>query len=174
MRSPKKTKPCVRKSTPSDNRLIFKYWDGSRERMIDPMEVQRSLTSYDDFNLDIDLKLATSELAGEEAMRALHRVIDAIRRAFGVRSYDGDTNTGLTGGECMSLFYSFATFIDDCKKKLGISQTSLPSAAHQDGPSATEKSSDSSPTEPGSSRPGPSSTQPEPPSCSVESLPENG
>jgi hypothetical protein len=138
----------------STDRCIFRYFDGTRKRSIDPLDVQHTLTTRDNFDLDIDLKAAagTSKYAAD----ALHRVIDAVRAAFHVPPYDaGPPETGLTGAECMTLLVNFSLFIEDLKKKLGISPTSSPSEAPRDAPSNDGSKSDSSPTEPESLPPNP-------------------
>src|SRR2546423_10761315 len=101
MNSSKKTKTSGRNSkklskqsraikTKPTDRCIYEYWDGTRTRRIDPLEVQHSLNSRDGFDLDTDFKLATSQLVGDkENVAALRRIIDAVRAAFSIPVYDG-------------------------------------------------------------------------------------
>lgn len=136
------------------DRLIFKFWDGSRDRKIDPLEVQSALTSIDDFDLDTDMKLA--QTSGPGATDALRRVISAVQCAFRVVPYDeGPPEVGLTGAECMTLLFDFAHFVADLKKKYAPSLTSLELTESSPTDSPTPNTSDSSsietvssPTEP--------------------------
>ncbi len=173
-----KTKVSKSKSRSSpvlSDRFIYTFWDGSRTRKIDPMEVQNTLNTIPDFDLDLDFKMATAELIPDkEKAKALQRVISAIRKAFGIEPYCDSPESGLTGGECMSVFVDFAQFIDELKKRLGILQTSSQSAVPQGDPSPTKSNVDSLATGPGSSQLNPLFMQQAQPSSSEESSPESG
>ena len=138
MKDSKRNSKRTKRAKP-DDRLIYHFHDGERDRAIDPLDVQIGLNSIDGFDLDLDSKLATG--TSVEAPRALGRVIDAVRRVFRVKRFD---EGGLTSGECMSLLYDFSLFILDLKKKLGISQTSSEPTAFLPDPSPTPNMSDSS------------------------------
>ncbi len=139
------------------------------------MEVQNILNTIPDFDLEYDFKIATAELIPDkEKSAALRRLVSAFRTAFQLPVYDDKTDTGLTGGECLSVFVDFAAFIDELKKRLGILQTSSPSAVSQDAPSPTPNSAGSSAIEPESSLPNPLFTQLVLPSSSEASSPESG
>jgi hypothetical protein len=184
MSSSKKTKVSGRKSLISKKRVasseqsdrcIFSFYDGTRQRKIDPMEVQNTLNTIPDFDLDIDFKMATSELIPDkEKNAALQRVINAIRKAFWIAPYCDAPESGLTGGECMSVFVDFAGFIDGLKKRLDTLQISSPSVVSQDVPSPTPSNVASSPIEPESSLPNPSFTQLVQLSSSEGNFPESG
>ena len=77
-----------------ENRKIFRYWDGTRWKRIDPMTANRKLWSYPDYGSgllvaadrepDPDLRMDV-----EAVTAAQSRVLEIVREVFDVAAYDG-------------------------------------------------------------------------------------
>jgi len=101
-------------------RQIFGYWDGSRERRIDPMKAARGFDAHPRFNLSKHLALVE-----KDDPEAIAITLEAVRDVFDVKEWT-EATPGLTQIECLALFRAFGDYIEDLKKKLNPSQTFTP------------------------------------------------
>jgi hypothetical protein len=104
------------------NRYVFHYWDGSRYRSSDPLEIERGLVLVLGENwrqkLEDNAKPVHPELVGEEADKIRKdkeelrsRILYAIDTSFDVKSYkDG---VGMTEIERFGLLTGFNRFCID-------------------------------------------------------------
>lgn len=129
------------------NRRIFRFWDGSRTRSIDPAVVMRTLFCHPEFNWretpllgdSADPKIATEAIALEAR---------AVREAFGLGPFaDG---RGLTETECCELLGQFNLWCMDVKKKRNPSPTTAEFTEPPESGLATKSDSDSCLTSPAS------------------------
>lgn len=98
----------------AEERAIFEYFDGEKQRKADPIELIRAMHSIDGFDPQADAKAAD---VGD--MQAMGRVIDAARKVFGVSSFseeNGETK-GLLSFEVLQLVKSLGDFLRDLQKK---------------------------------------------------------
>lgn len=95
-------------------RLIYRYWDGRKERLGDPLALVRRLTTYEGLALEVDAKLASGSTP--EAPAALGRIVDATRAVFGVQPLE---QGGMTEGECLALLYHFMEFVGEVQRDAG-------------------------------------------------------
>lgn len=103
----------------NEQRLLFKYWDGHRQRAIDPFRVYREFRS----DPQIDLATIGPQVDNwEEPATGL--LLSAICRVFGVKRYDDDTGLGLTDPELLNLFGDLNDYLEDVKKKYNLGPTS--------------------------------------------------
>lgn len=122
-------------------RRIFRFFDGTRDRGIDPALVYRRLIAEAEFDIESDIKaidsvnIASDDAAGAAArkagLQAFARVVGQIRAAFGVKAFD-DTNgqeMGLMDDECIALLQSFMDWMNELEKKTESSPTPLDSTA---------------------------------------------
>lgn len=103
-----------------EERHVFTYWDGARERAGDPLEIQERLLEYPELDLETDIKLAGTSVPTAGAAR--RRIIGAVRTAFGVEPYargEDGSERGLLGAECVELLDAFASYLGELKKKAG-------------------------------------------------------
>ena len=77
-------------------RAIFWFWDGRRERCIDPMIPFRALAQHDKF--DPESTPALIDLGNLEAMGL---TADAVRQAFRIEALGEAGTRGLTESECV-------------------------------------------------------------------------
>lgn len=108
----------------SRERNIFRFWDGSVQRGIDPLMVANKLLH--DVDIEADMKLASVTCPETEA--ALGRIADRVRDVFGIPAFterDGKSS-GLTIDEALSLLVRFNNYLADLKKKLDPSLTLPP------------------------------------------------
>ncbi|MCC7424822.1 MAG: hypothetical protein IT428_31510 [Planctomycetaceae bacterium] len=124
-------------------RAIFRFWDGQRDRLADPMVIHRSLLEHGEFNwettpalIDVDNDKISSD--------ALRITADATRKAFGVPELiDG----GLTETELLQLLVQFSLYLSSLKKSISPPQTSPAATAPKpSGNSTTKPASDSGST----------------------------
>lgn len=108
-------------------RKIFRFWDGTQERGIDPLQVLRALNSHPEFDIATHPALATMSApmgATEADLKHQRQVADgalqitvrAAREAFEVQPYDHATGKGLTEGETADLLDEFGCWILAQKK----------------------------------------------------------
>jgi len=116
-----------------EERLIFRYHNGSKQIAADPLVIQRKILSQKNIDLDSEFRIAVSDT--KESLDAISRVVGVIRSAFGVKELDPETEEGLTDTECLQLMASYAEFLNELKKKASLSQISQ--TATEDSP--TEK-----------------------------------
>lgn len=137
-------------------RLIYRFWDGSRTRHADPLEVQARLLAFPNLDLQTDLKLVATDTP--ESAAALDRIVAAVRHAFQIPEFNDDAGdpVGLTKAECWGLFQDFGRYFETLKKKLSGSRTSSNATATSEANgSATNNGAGSSGTKTESSSEGP-------------------
>jgi hypothetical protein len=122
----------------SAERCIFTYWDGSKERSIDPIVAIQSLKADPKLNLEDHPGLANK---GDD--EAFEICVAASRNTFGLKPYDSDTKTGTTASEAYAVFLKFGSWMAELKKNISGEPTSpvpseLPPSAH---PSTTKPAS---------------------------------
>jgi len=111
-------------------RRIFRFWDGTRTRAIDPLQAYYALQEHPTFNQDVHCKLV--DAGDPEATRI---ATEAVRDVFGVQAYDADKRVGLTVGETLGVLLDFYGYLEEQKK------STVPSPI---SPSSTEEASTSS------------------------------
>jgi len=103
-------------------RVIFRYWNGSKIMLADPMRIQAGLLDLPDFEADLKIMGLQAEEAQKEARAALMRIAAGVRKIFGIEELhlvpDTDEECGLTDAECVALMMEFIGFITECKKKV--------------------------------------------------------
>lgn len=127
-------------------RLIFRYWDGSKLRRGDPLEIYRALMDHPVFNWSVHPVLIDVEDDEKTSLEATAITAQAVRDAFRVRPLD---NGGLCQSECVSLLAEFTLWVEDVKKKLSPSPMPRPSMAPPSSP-PSGRSATSSPSASGS------------------------
>lgn len=101
------------------DRLIYRYYNGSKIVSIDPMDLYSRIMA-EGTDLDISLKLAGS--ISKDAPQGYKEAIERLRKLFEVKPYyDGE---GLTDTELFDLFTHFLTYCNEIKKKVSPSATS--------------------------------------------------
>lgn len=106
----KKRKPTV--AAEPTERDIFKFWDGSESRLIDPLPVWYRLWQTE----DIDTLM---NRAANNEMEAAADLVRVARDLFGLADYDPNTGAGLTELEVQRVFMQFLQYCDELKKKHG-------------------------------------------------------
>lgn len=113
----------IRRIYANRQRAIFRFWDGTRKRGVDPILVVRALESHPEFNWEVDPQLIEMEDADREAADgAFARIADATRMAFGIPLFDG--KHGLTEGELLNLLGFFVGYLNALKKNTSTPLTS--------------------------------------------------
>lgn len=104
-----------RKRLPSferpDRRNIFQYWDGTRKRRGDPLDIQRKLDLHPEYRYDVH-----PALAQDGDPEAVEICLDAIQVAFDLPAFD--EAQGLTIDEKVNLLVAFGRFIEAVKKNI--------------------------------------------------------
>jgi len=108
----------------NQDRLLFRYWNGTKIVAIDPFRVYREVVS--EKTIDFDTIGPMVEKWEEPATTLL---IDLICRVFGVQRYDSETEKGLTDPELLNLFADLNDYLDYVKKKCNLGPISQPSTA---------------------------------------------
>jgi hypothetical protein len=173
-RTVKASGPKVELFRPQE-RLIFKFWDGTSERRVDPLQVCNDLTVQSGGTFEQDLKIAQLEMpadgkAAVAVAEANGRLTQLVQKVFGIAPYHYDSatgkETGLTNPECLAILFALSAWLDDVKKKWVDSKTSAPDSSA--GPSPTPNTSAS-----GSTGAGPStdSAPPSPAASPSSSIP---
>lgn len=117
----------------ASTRGLFAYWDGEKERHIDPLVAWRAIWSHSACDFANDAKTALDP-KGPDGQPLLPRaaVLDAedkitgmTRDVFGVREWT-EAAPGLTLDETNTLLARFLAFISELKKKRNSSQTPSP------------------------------------------------
>lgn len=101
------------------HRRIYKFWDGSRTRRADPVDIFFRLQAHPVFNAAVHCKLCDE---GDREATVITGA--AVREVFGVDGYDPQTGRGLTLGEQLGLLLDFYAYIDTQKKSINSSPTS--------------------------------------------------
>jgi len=92
------------------DRAIFKYWDGTRTRAVDPMVVYRVLACHPTFIWRDHPRQV------ERDHDALRITLGAIRDAFDVKPLSADGKHGISEGETLGLLVQFSEFLESAKK----------------------------------------------------------
>lgn len=139
------------------NRYVYRFWDGSRTRVADPLASWRDLEAHEDFRMD-DLKLLTIPSLMPEKCRSLAK---AYRDVFKVKPVE---EGGLTEVECVHNLQDYlgTAYI---QKKSGVtpqpsptstdtplSKNSADQTSTGDGLDSTSTAIDSQSTEPSQSQ----------------------
>jgi hypothetical protein len=112
-------------------RNIYEYTEGPEQLRLDPMAIQRKFTAYPDLiaNLGViqlaqELKPTKDERQAQEnrkiladADKATAEVIEAVRKVFDLKPYNGQDETGWMDEEVIALFSHFCGWLDNLKKK---------------------------------------------------------
>lgn len=118
------------------SRAIFRFFDGTRTRAVDPYAVYRFLDSHPHF------KWEQLEEVDEGDGTAADTTIAAAREAFGLVPFDDCHPNALTAAEVLNVLSDFGDWVTAAKKKLGPGSISssgtagTPSSARED-PSST-------------------------------------
>ncbi len=115
------------------DRLIYKYWDGTKFRLADPMVLYKRISAKW-ATLSVDMKVAGSP--SKDALEKHNSMIKTQREIFEVEPYKEQENSGLTELEVMQLFDDFMIYSGILKKNSSGSTTS------QTETSPTSKSSE--------------------------------
>lgn len=116
-----------------DERELFRYWDGQKQRSIDPVASYRAIWSDPECNLLTDATTARNPIKPDgaafypisEVYAAEDRLREMTRRIFGVKEWSED-QPGLTVDETDALLNSFLAYCADLKKKRNPLPTALP------------------------------------------------
>lgn len=120
--------PPGRTSPDRPFRNIFRFFDGEKERGIDPLLVARRIASHPTFNPEVHwagIKMDPPD------MESVGIVVDAVRDVFEVQGWhevDGQ-EVGLTEDECIGLFGQFLIYTDSLKKNIEPNPTGPPATA---------------------------------------------
>ena len=140
-------------------RMIFAYFDGTKEVKADPMELYRKLMEEGP-ELQADLSVATSTIAGMEkgASAAQFEVVEKVRRIFTIKPYK---EGGLTEIEAIDLLLMFFAFCGAVRKKSNRSPI-LPSSSADSKTSSAAAPLTDKPLDSGSTDSAPSTAEPPP------------
>lgn len=101
------------------SRMIFRYWDGRRTRLGDPIVLWRKLMAHEDFRSD-DFALVRVKSLFPAIMEKMARV---YREVFEVQAADAG---GLTEAECVANLRAFVEYAGVQKKSTDSTQTLPP------------------------------------------------
>lgn len=118
-------------------REIFRYWDGRKNRVADPIRVWREIIADPEFEIERDAGLM--EVNDREAWV---RCVNATRRILGIPEFE---QGGLTEDETVQQFQAFCVFVATLKKNSSPPQITPPPTAPFPPSSTTDtpQSSDS-------------------------------
>lgn len=111
-------------------RGIFRFWDGQKNRAVDPFVILASIEADPELNLEIDSALV---VAGDSA--AIAKTVRCTRRAFGVKEF---SQGGLLEAECLELIGEFYDFLGALKKNTSLSPISSPPTESMPSPASTD------------------------------------
>lgn len=105
-----------------DGRNIFRYWDGKKQRAVDPAVAWRRMFEFPDCDIEKDFGPATCIGANGERVdfdpAAQQRVLLMTRDMFKVQEWDENV-PGLTVDETFELLLRFLHYMNALKKKRG-------------------------------------------------------
>jgi len=104
------------------SRAIFRYWDGKKERAIDPIVVFNRLDDDPVFVMERHARLIESKNE-KEAREAIDVTAAAVCRAFQVSDYNEKAKEGLTVTERIDLLTEFLLYADTLKKNINTTPT---------------------------------------------------
>lgn len=102
------------------SRMIFKYWDGKRTRLADPMVLYREIMAHDEFKMD-DFKMITVK---DLFPTIVGRLAKVSRDVFKLKTAE---DGGLTDMEAVQNLRAFIEYSGLQKKSTESPPTSLPS-----------------------------------------------
>lgn len=111
----------IRRMILNRHRAIFRYWDGSRMRSIDPMIPYRILDSHETFDWETHPLLIDPDDDSPKpdiklSVEAMEITADAVRTAFEIPKYDN--GRGLTEGELIDVLTVFTVWMTALKKNI--------------------------------------------------------
>jgi hypothetical protein len=101
-----------------NERLLLVYWDGQRERRIDPYRAYRQLQAHPEIDLE-----AIAPLVDQGQEPETTQLVNALADVFGVCRYDDATGRGLTDWEIIDLLAALNEFLLALKKKSNLGPT---------------------------------------------------
>lgn len=112
-----------------EERRIFRYFDGTQKRGIDPLEVAIAVEKVDlDWQATLSLVKADDRKIQLEAMEDL---LKAAREVFGLKEFSIDQETdesiGVTGSEVIDILFDFMAWENALEKKVEQTATTQPS-----------------------------------------------
>ena len=119
-------------------RCIFRYFDGQKKRGMDPLEADIAMESS---KFDWEANVLGMQLGEGPAAIA---TIAEIRRIFGLKEYDAETEAGLTSSEVLDVLADFGAWKETVKNFFVPPQTSPQSTV--DNPPTIENGTDSTST----------------------------
>jgi hypothetical protein len=133
-----------------DSRYLFRYWDGAKQRALDPVAAYRKIWSFPECDLIEDSKVAMNPPSSDgkpvypigEVYAAEDRLRTMAREIFGVQEWT-EKQPGLTVDETDELLNRFMAYCADLKKKRNpLPISSAPSASREPGslPATAENS----------------------------------
>lgn len=111
-------------------RGIFHFWDGQRDRAVDPFEILRAIANDPECVPDREAALM---LVGDDD--ATQKTIRCVRRVFGVKPF---SEGGLLEDECLQLIEAFYDFLSALKKNTSGSPISSEPTAPESSPASTD------------------------------------
>lgn len=121
------------------SRMIFKYWDGKRTRLADPMVIYRELMANDEFQMD-DLKLITVK---DLFPKIVGRLAKVARDVFKLKTVE---EGGLTDMEAVQNLRAFIEYSGFQKKSTESPQTSPQSTEPTVSPDSQDVSDTNDPS----------------------------
>ena len=122
-------------------RLLFRYWDGQRDRRGDPVAMFRKLVSHPTFRLDMHPRLVDE---GDE--ESIEETIQATCDVCGVSRWS-EESPGLTQMELLELFTAFCDYVAGLKKNIVFGSIRSPATAEStSSDSSGEITNDSAPS----------------------------
>jgi hypothetical protein len=95
-----------------DPRGLFRFHDGCRWHVVDPLEVARAFWTHPTFDWDETPLLLQSGNSSVQ-LQAFQSIAGAVRDVFRVKDI---SNGGLSERECLDLLSSFRHYLGDVKK----------------------------------------------------------
>ncbi len=93
--------------------LVYRYFDGVRERAIDPMAAWIALERHPDWNQSlVFVQIQAGDLAGYEA------ALRVSRKFFGLVPWSEETGQGMTDQAALDVMFGFWTLRDRVKKNI--------------------------------------------------------
>jgi hypothetical protein len=105
----------------NQRRRIFRYWDGTRTRAADPLELQARLFAHPKYDSSKVRILDKDDSFGQAAYAD---TLKAVRDTFGIKPLsDANGLSGMTEEETWDLFTSFCEYLEALKKNTATSPT---------------------------------------------------
>lgn len=114
-------------------RMIYRFWDGTRYRAVDPIDIHLKLQSHPTYNAQRHLREID-----EGDVESTRVTCQAVQDVFCVQPYNSNTKRGLTVGEQLGLLADFYFWIEDQKKSISHSLTPPLSTELEASPTSSE------------------------------------